>query len=170
MHMDNKNTLIIAGIVVVALVAFAGIALQRSDVSTETDRSQVPSDWAESPAESPDTRDSVTQKTIITAKHRYRSGVHTIVGEIALPTPCHILETAAVVSNDAKSVVIQLASSVKTGEICAQVITPARFKVTAKADAKATFTAMWNGAPVTLNLIEAEPDEDLDAFELYIKG
>ena len=71
---------------------------------------------------------------------------------------------------DKKTAIIQLVSSVKTGEVCAQVVTPARFKVSVGADKNAKLSATFNGQPVTLNLIEAAPGENLDNFELYIKG
>ena len=111
-----------------------------------------------------------TPQTVITAKHAYQSGAHIVAGEVPLPTPCDILEASAVSSADQKQVVVQLLSSVKTGEACAEVVTPARFKVSAKANKNATLTATLNGQPVTLNLIEAGPNENLDNFELYIKG
>ena len=38
------------------------------------------------------------------------------------------------------------------------------------ASEKATIKATWNGKPAILNLIPADPNEDLNNFELYIKG
>ena len=121
--------------------------------------------WVNTPAQI-----AITEKTVITAKHAYKTDKHIIAGEVPLPTPCDILEASAIASADKKSVIVQLLSSVKTGEVCAQVITPARFKVTITADKNAKFSATFNGQPVTLNLIEAGPNENLDNFELYIKG
>jgi hypothetical protein len=167
--MDNRNTFIIAGVLVVALIAFAGIMLQRSEV-TMAPGSSDDSAWQDAPAAELVEEVVSPSRVIVTAKHAYRAGVHTIAGEIPLPTPCHVLESSAIAAEDGSSIQVQFVSRTGEGEICAQVITPARFKLTAKANQKATFTGTFNGSPVTLNLIEAGPDEDLDAFELYIKG
>lgn len=171
MHMDKKSSIIIALVVIFAIIGIFVISLQSSTVNTDISPEEVASttQWLNTPAEKTTTLE-VTAKTVVTAKHAFRNGEHIVAGEIPLPTPCHILEASAVASSDKKFVSLTLASSVKTGEMCAQVITPARFKVSAKADKSATITAMLNGQPVVLNLIEAGPNEDLDAFELYIKG
>ena len=168
--MDKKSTYIIAGIIAVALVVFLVISFQKSTLDTKPTESNIAevastTNWVNTPAQP-----VITDKTVITAKHAYKSGRHIIAGEVPLPTPCDILNTNALASADKKSVVVQFASSVKTGEVCAQTITPARFKVSVAADKNAKLTATFNGQPVTLNLIEAGPNENLDNFELYIKG
>ncbi len=167
--MDKKSTYIIAGIVVLAIVVFVVISFQKTTLDTNTPvNSEVASttDWVNAPANV-----TVTDKTVITAKHAYQKGQHIVAGEIPLPTPCDILETNALASADKKAAVFQFMTSIKSGaEMCAQVITPARFKVSITADKDAKLTATLNGQPVTLNLIEAAPGENLDNFELYIKG
>jgi hypothetical protein len=169
--MDKKSTYLIAGIILIAIAVFIGISFQKSTMDTlppsTTEQTASTTAWENTPAES---APAVSQKTVVTAKHAYRNGVHTIAGEVPLPTPCHLLTSEAIVSPDKKQVLLQLHSSVKEGEMCAQVITNARFKVTAKALEKATIIATLNGQQVTLNLIEAGASEDLDAFDLYIKG
>jgi hypothetical protein len=170
--MDKKSTFIILGILIVAVIVFIGISFKKSSIDTDmSDMGDTASTsaWENMPAENPD-QIIVTQKTVVTAKHAYVKGTHTVAGEIPLPTPCHILEAAANISADKMTVVVALTSSVKTDEVCAQVITPARFKVTAKAPKDAHISATLNGQEVTLNLIEAAAGENLDSFELYIKG
>ena|SRR3989344_5591656 len=106
----------------------------------------------------------------ITAKHQFKDGKHIIAGDVNMPTPCHILTTSAQVAESfPEQVTIQFVSRT-SGEACAQVITPARFKVEFTASENATIKATWNGAPVSLNLIPALPTDDLDNFELFIKG
>lgn len=167
--MDKKSTFIIVGIIVVAVMVFIFVMFQKSTIDTATsDDTASTTAWENAPAVSAPS--SVTEKNVVTAKHAYRDGSHIIAGEIPLPTPCHILDSESVVSTDKKHVLIRLVSSVKTDEICAQVITPARFKVTARADKGATITGTLNGQNITFNFIEAGPNEDLDNFELYIKG
>jgi hypothetical protein len=110
-------------------------------------------------------------KETVTAKHQYKDGVHIVAGEITVPTPCHILEADAVVNSDTspEQVTIRLKSSTKA-DGCIQIITPARFKVEFKASKDAVIKMTLNGKPVILNLIEAGADEDLEDFELFIKG
>src|SRR3989344_5090564 len=106
----------------------------------------------------------------ITAKHQFKNGKHIIAGDVNMPTPCHILTTSAQVAESfPEQVTIQFVSRT-SGEFCAQVITPARFKVEFTASENATVKATWNGQPVSLNLIPALPTDDLDNFELFIKG
>ncbi len=168
--MDKKSTYIIAGIVALAVVFFLVISFQKSTLDTkptDANSAEVASttSWVNTPAQP-----VITDKTVITAKHAYKAGKHIVAGEVPLPTPCDILDTTAIASTDLMSVVVRFASSVKTGEVCAQTITPARFKVSVAADKRAKITATFNGQPVTLNLIEAGPSDNLDNFELYIKG
>ncbi len=169
--MDKRSTYLIAGIIVVAVIVFAVISFQKTTIDTQSPDSSnaaevaSTSQWANTPAVP-----VVDPKMVITAKHAYRSGEHIVAGEVPLPTPCDILDANATVSTDKKSVLIQLVSSVKTGDKCPSDITPARFKVNAKADKAAKLSATFNSQPVTLNLIEAGPGEDLNNFELYIKG
>jgi hypothetical protein len=169
--MDKRGTLIIGGLLGAALAIFFLISWQKSAI---LDSNEPPSGWENAPAvestPEPDKQVVVTPKTVVTAKHAYRDGSHIIAGEIPLPTPCHILESSATTSVDKKQVFLTLHSSVKTGEMCAQVITPARFKTTIKATKDAKISTTLNGQEVTLNLIEAGPNENLDDFELYIKG
>ncbi len=169
--MDKKSTYLIAGIIIIAVAVFVGISFQKSTMDTELATpvgETATTSWENTPAQPEEV--PVTSRTVITAKHAYRNGVHTIAGEVPLPTPCHLLASESVVSPDKKQVVLRLTSSVKEGEMCAQVITNARFKLTAKASEQASIIATLNGQQVTLNLIEAGPNEDLDNFELYIKG
>ena len=169
--MDKKGTYIILGIVILALAVFAFITVQKSSLlgtGPETyDARSVASTtlWENTPAEI-----VVNPKTVITAKHAYLKNEHVVAGEVPLPTACDLLDASAIVSADKKQVLVQLASKIATGEKCSPNVTPARFKVTAKALKNATIIASLNGQTVTLNLIEAGPDENLDDFELYIKG
>jgi len=110
--------------------------------------------------------------TLITAKHQFKDGVHIIAGEVDVPTPCYLVNTDALV--EVREPVVDRATvaftTVNEDDICAQVVTAARFKEVFHAQERAEIIATWNGSPVPLNLIEAGPDEDLDAFELFIKG
>lgn len=159
--MDKRSTSIIVGVTAVAvafaLFIFVSSMFSQRD-SQESQLTQEPPIAEERP------------QVILTAKHAYRDGIHTVVGEFELPTPCHILETAVSVSGDGKSAIIDYAVSSKDAEVCPQVITPTRYRVQFTAERDAAISAKVNGVPAILNLIEAGPNEDLENIELYIKG
>lgn len=108
--------------------------------------------------------------TSITAKRFFIDNTHTIVGEINMPTPCDLLEVDAVVMESFPEQVRFDFTVLNTAEICDQVVTPQRFMVSAEASELADLQATFMGEVVTLNIIEAEPGETLDDFELYSKG
>lgn len=166
--MDRKNTWVIASVLGVAVVVIVFISFGSDTLAPKSSDTASTTQWANAPAEPTDVL--ITSKTVVTAKHAYRQGEHIVAGEIPMPTPCHILEANGSATEDKKAVLIALISSVPSGDVCAQVITPARFRVTVKAAKDAQISATLNGQVVTLNLIEAGPTEDLDNFELYIKG
>lgn len=106
----------------------------------------------------------------IEAKHFYRDGVHTIVGELPMPTPCDLIETNAVVAESMPEQVTFEFTVINTTDTCAAVVTTARFMVQASASNQASLQATFMGKPVSLNLVEALDSESLEDFELYQKG
>ena len=108
--------------------------------------------------------------TRIDGKHFYIDGVHTVVGEVPMPTPCDLLEVEAIVAESFPEQITLDFSVINNAEFCAQVITPQRFKVSATASEEATFKALFENRVVELNLIDALPGETPDDFELFIKG
>lgn len=108
--------------------------------------------------------------TRIDATHYFIDGTHTLVGEINMPTPCDLLETEAVVMESFPEQVRVDFTVVNSADMCAQVITPQRFKVSADASADATFSAQFMGRDIELNLRPAPEGESPDDFELFIKG
>lgn len=108
--------------------------------------------------------------TRIDGKHYFIDGVHTVVGEIPMPTPCDLLEASSVVEAGTPKTIVLNFNVINNAEFCAQTITPQRYKVTAEAPADANFRAMFMGRQVELNLIPAEPGETPEDFELFIKG
>lgn len=167
--MDKKSTIVMALIVIVAVLFIVFVAFKKTTVDTNDSAttSSSTTEWADAVAQSSTTPGI---KTVVTAKHAYRNGVHIVAGEIPLPSPCHILESTGSASASKDHVFIELASTIKTGETCPESITGARFKVSVPASKNATISATLNGREVILNLIEAGPNENLDNFELYIKG
>ncbi len=113
---------------------------------------------------------TVEEKRIITAVHQYKNGTHIIAGQADVPTPCDILsQNVSVTGTSPKQATIAF-STKNTGDVCAQVITSARFKMEFTASEDVVVSATWNGLPVQLNLIPAGPNDDLENFDVFIKG
>ncbi len=168
--MDRKSTFIIVSLLLFGVVFFLGVSFIRNGSDNENGTSPAASttEWMNVTTEKKEIL--ITPKTTVTAKHAYQKGTHSIAGDLPLPNPCYILDASAHASDDKKQIFVEFVSSTKTDEMCAEVITTARFKVSIKALRDAKITGMFNGQEIVLNLIEAMPDENLDNFELYIKG
>jgi len=107
---------------------------------------------------------------MITAKHSFAGGKHIVAGEVQVPTPCTSLDVKAVVGGTDSSQVTLVFQTINESEACVQVIANRRFKVEFNAPEKAEITATWNGAPAVLNLIPTAAGENLENFEIFLKG
>ncbi len=157
--MQEGGNKFVYGIIIVVVIAIIviGYGVVRSVLVTEpTD--QTASTTEQLPAE---------EMRIVTAKHQYKNGTHTFAGEIVMPTPCDALSWTT--ASTSESMTIRFVSTSPT-DPCAQVITSQRFKVSFRGSASTTVQATLNNSPVRLNIIEAGGDENLDEFEIYIKG
>jgi hypothetical protein len=108
--------------------------------------------------------------TRIDAKHFYTAPTHTIAGEILMPTPCDLLNWETRILESAPEQVIVDFKVVNHAEVCTQVVTPQRFKVSFEAMENATIRATLQGREIEVNLIPAGQGESPDDFELFIKG
>ncbi len=106
----------------------------------------------------------------IDAKHYYIDGVHTLVGEVQMPTPCDLLQAQATVAESYPEQVTINFTVINNSEVCIQKITPQRFSVSARASEDAQFSAVFMGRSIPLNLTPAPPGETPADFELFIKG
>ncbi len=106
----------------------------------------------------------------IDAKHYFIDGVHTLVGELTMPTPCDLLEVNAVVMESFPEQIKVDFNVINNSQMCAQVLTTQRFKVSATASGEAVFGATFMGRNIELNLIPASAGEVPEDFELFIKG
>jgi hypothetical protein len=125
---------------------------------------------ANTQAVSTSTTASLYNVTRIEGKHFFDEGVHTIVGELALPTPCDLLTTDAVVAESFPEQVSFNFTVINTTEDCDQRVTSQRFKIEARASKGAQLNAKFMGQAVELNLIEASAEETPDSFEIFEKG
>lgn len=115
--------------------------------------------------------DNVPDAKLITALHQYKNGKHIVAGQVDLPTPCHVLgQNESITNTTPRQVTIAFTSTSDDADICAQVITSARFKSEFSAPEDAIIKATWNGGPVQLNLVPAGPNDDLENFDIFIKG
>lgn len=108
--------------------------------------------------------------TQIDGTHFYIDGVHTIVGELPMPTPCDLLATDATVAESMPEQIMLRFDVINNSPTCIEQETTQRFKVSATASNQATFSATFMGDTVKLNLVEAAPGETPEDFELFIKG
>lgn len=158
--MTNKSIVfVIIGFFVLVLGMFGLSAIQNQKSISEV-ASEAPVATSTDPY----------QITRIEAKHFFRDGVHTIVGEMTMPTPCDLLTTDARVAESMPEQVTYEFSVINTTSDCEAVPTKQRFSVSAQASNQASLAATFRGVPVSLNMVEASADETPESYELFIKG
>ena len=162
MRMNQKTIVLIVALFVLIVVGmFMYAYLKKTELVAEP--LPQPEPTKEEPVPYPDI-------TRIDAKHYYIDGVHTLVGEVNMPTPCDLLEAKASVMESYPEQIQVSFTVINNAETCAQRITPQRFQVEASASESATFGATFMGRPIDLNLIPAGPNERPEDFEVYYKG
>lgn len=162
-HQEHRKGIIIA--VVLFILIIAGMFVFAYLKKGEQEVTEVPDTTLEDQETTP--YDYITR---VDGTHYYIDGVHTVVGEIPMPTPCDLLEADIIVAESYPEQISINFNVINNAETCTQAVTPARFMVEAPASAEATFSANFMGRPVELNLIPAPEGETPDDFELFIKG
>lgn len=102
----------------------------------------------------------ITTKVAVT--HDFKNGLHTYVGTIDAPTPCHTISGEAIVKESYPEQVDIRIETRESGEICAQVVTTKRFKVSFSASQSAVVRAFVNGTPVLFEITEAPSTANLE--------
>ena len=156
--MDRKHTLLIGGAILVSL----GMLLYVGFRSATFQEVSVP------PPTSVGASTTAPIETIVTAKHAYVEHKHILVGEISLPTPCHLLEYTTTITPGDTRATIAFVRKFEGGE-CPGGEIAGRFKVVIPASATTTLQATLDGRLVRLNLIEVSP-QDIENSDIYIKG
>ncbi|HLP43921.1 MAG TPA: hypothetical protein VK145_01425 [Candidatus Nanoarchaeia archaeon] len=157
--MNNRAGVVIGAIVIIVILAFTAYwQFGRNQSASVLDSQQ------------PITQEQPQDNRIITALHQYKNGTHIIAGQADVPTPCHVLSETVSVSDATPRQATIAFTTTASGDVCAQVITSARFKTEFIAPENVIINATWNGAPVQLNLIPASAEDDLDNFDIFIKG
>ncbi len=103
-------------------------------------------------------------------KVQYKDSRHTFVGTLSVPTPCHTLVSdVTMTAPGAYQIEVNTVAPV-AGVMCAQVITDKDFKVSFEAPEDAIVTAFIDGVEYSLNRFMIPEGENIDTFELMIKG
>ncbi|MDC1205668.1 hypothetical protein N8083_02360 [Candidatus Pacebacteria bacterium] len=151
-------TIILFVLIIVGMFTFAYLKkTEQQPISPDVSNKQVQ-------------EDRYSNITRIEGVHFFIDGVHTVVGEIPMPTPCDLLESKALIAESYPEQITLDFSVINNAEFCVQQITSARFKIVASASEEATFKAIFQNRVVELNLIEAPDGEVPEDFELFIKG
>lgn len=163
----NRGALITTLIVIAVVIV--GVVLLTTGGTTET-----PGPNGTTTDDQQQVEDNQDQRRI-TAQQQFNAdeGVHIVAGEMDLPTPCHVLEHDVEVQGEGENAeaVINFTTRMEDDDqACAQVITPQRFKVTFEAPENTDITATLNNEDVTLNLVPVPEGENLEEFEVFMKG
>ena len=155
----SKKTLIITIIVsVIALILLAIYSNYSKSTPEYTNREQALQDLVERP--------DVT----INVKHQYKEDVHTYLGKIETPTPCHSYN-AEIINNEGEKI-INLTYEESRNKVCSQVVTERDFKVSfqgSESDANSVI-ARLNGQLINLNIFEVPQSQNIEDFQIFIKG
>ncbi len=159
-----KNHIIITAIsiFVVIIIGMFVFAFLKEQELKNTSNEQVTNDQ--------NVIDPYANITRIDAKHFFKEGTHTLVGEITMPTACDLLNWDARVAESMPEQVTAVFTVVNNADSCAQVLTQQRFNVDFVASENATISATFDGRAVELNLVPAADGETPEDYELYIKG
>lgn len=158
----NAKAIILVGVLVIIVAGLFVYTL----ISAPTEVVREESNASSSPTE------VQTDGMLLTAKHQFLDGVHTVVGTAQVPTSCHrlIAEPFSLKNEEDDAVLIEIRfSTLLEGEACPHELYEVPFRVTFEAPENAILSATWNGAPARLNLVPVGPGESIED-ELYIKG
>lgn len=106
----------------------------------------------------------------INTKHQYKDGIHTYIGTFETPNACNNYN-AEIKDGENSEKIIEITYS-DSGEICAQVITERNFRVSFEGSEEESqnVIATINGELVNLNIFEVPENQNIDDFEIFIKG
>ncbi len=103
-------------------------------------------------------------------KEQYIDSEYTFVGRIPVPTPCHTLVSKVQPTAPGVFQIQVTITPPAQGIMCAQVVTDKDFKVSFDAPEGIEVTALLNGVVYDLNRFIIPEGENIDTFELFIKG
>jgi hypothetical protein len=107
---------------------------------------------------------------IVDIKEQYKDSTYTFVGSVDLPTPCHSVEAKVNQISDPLYEIEVTILPPAPDVMCAQVITPRQYSVSFQAPEEITVFANINGVIHELSRFVVPEGENINTFELYIKG
>lgn len=167
--MDKQSSLKVVGVLLVAIGSLLYVAYRSATLNYVSDGSG---------AVSTTTLEGVTVSSVppggqmmITVKHAFRNGEHLLVGDVLLPSRCHVLDATPAIAHNGLSATIHITRTYASSAPCPQIgEVSQRFRVNIVALPEATFSVTVDGIGAVLNVIEARADEDLDRLEIFFKG
>jgi hypothetical protein len=161
--MNNNRNAVIGWVVVIIVIILILISFYYSRQANVSDQSNT----------------TVTQNTpsptpspiqTINVKHQFKAGIHTYAGSIDFPTPCQSLTTVASANPNSPGNYILSFTTTGANSTCAQVVTTRPFKVSFTAPVSAKIIGTLDGNPVRLNIFEVGANDNLDTYNINIKG
>lgn len=107
---------------------------------------------------------------ILDIKEEYKNSTYTFAGEIDLPTPCHKIETKVNKISDVMYEIEVNTIEPSPDQGCVQVITPQKYKVSFEGPESVLVYAKIDDRVYELNRFVIPEGENIDTFELFIKG
>ena len=103
-------------------------------------------------------------------KEQYKNSTYTFVGSIQVPTPCHSVASKVNKISDSEYQIELTTVSPAKDIVCAQVVTDKSFKVSFQAPVGVKVTAILDGVPYQINRFVIPNDQNIDTFQLEVKG
>ena len=139
--MEGKIRLIVLGVIIVAILGMYYLFYSQEVVAPikEIDETVVTAPEQSAP---------IIEEVLIV--HGFNKGVHTVSGNLTLPTPCYTLNADVMLSSSTPVVATLHFSSGDAGGMCIQVLDERPFEVSFKAAEDATIKGLWNGTEISL--------------------
>lgn len=103
-------------------------------------------------------------------KEQYVDSIYTFVGNLEVPTPCHTIKSNVNMLSEGVYQIEVTTVAPSADTICAQVITEKSYKVSFEAGEDIDVTALINGIQYNLNRFIIPLDQNIETFNLEIKG
>jgi hypothetical protein len=160
---DRSSRNVLATLIVIALLVFAVIlVLSFRDRTGNTGATLDPNEQTTGIPER------------ITALHQFANGTHIVAGEIPMESFCDLLSTSVTINDTVTPQEATIFFTTRRAEDCpideGEGVTSARFREDIIAPEDTVITAQFNNQEAILNLIEAGPDDNLDDFDVFVKG
>jgi len=139
-------------IIVLLLIAFLGGKVQEK---------VVPKDVV------PEEEEMITETLVV--KHQYQNGKHVFVGEVELPSTCYSYNAYIKASDDENTKILQIDRTTE-GEVCGERFEIATYKVVYEGPEDLRFRAFINDQEYRLNAFDIPLDQNIDDFQIFLKG